>query len=78
MPVTPIEPITGITAYGCARDEAALFEVLAPRFGVRATVTDAALTEDSVDLAVGPAEDGLRVAHRHQHQHQRVVGHAVG
>ena len=24
MPVTSIEPITGITAYGCARDEAAL------------------------------------------------------
>ena len=53
MPVTSIEPITGITAYGCARDEAALFDVLAPRFGVRAAVTDAALTEHSVDLAVG-------------------------
>ena len=53
MPVTFSEPITGITAYGCARDEAALFDVLAPRFGVRATVTEAALTEDNVDLALG-------------------------
>ena len=53
MPVTSIEPITGITAYGCARDEAALFDVLAPRFGVRAMVTEAALTEDNVDLALG-------------------------
>ena len=53
MPVTSSEPIIGITAYGCARDEAALFDVLAPRFGVRATVTEAALTEDNVDLALG-------------------------
>ena len=44
---------TRITVYGCARDEAALFDVLAPRFGVRATVTEAALTEDNVDLALG-------------------------
>ena len=48
MPVTSSEPITGITAYGCARDEAALFDVLAPRFGVRATITEAAVTEDNV------------------------------
>jgi D-specific alpha-keto acid dehydrogenase len=53
MPVTFREPTIGITAYGCARDEAALFDVLAPRLGVRATVTDAALTEDNVDLALG-------------------------
>ncbi len=53
MLVTSSEPIIGITAYGCARDEAALFDVLAPRFGVRATVTEAALTEDNVDLALG-------------------------
>ena len=47
------ETTPGITAYGCARDEAALFDVLAPRFGVRATVTETALTEDNVDLALG-------------------------
>jgi D-specific alpha-keto acid dehydrogenase len=47
------EPVTGITAYGCARDEAALFDVLAPRFGVRATVTDEPLTEDNAGLALG-------------------------
>jgi D-specific alpha-keto acid dehydrogenase len=51
--VTSSEPLTSITAYGCARDEAALFDVLAPRFGVRATVTGAALGEDTVDLAHG-------------------------
>jgi D-specific alpha-keto acid dehydrogenase len=51
--VTSSETITGITAYGCAPDEAALFDVLAPRFGVRATVTEATLTEDNVDLALG-------------------------
>ena len=53
MPVTSSEPIIGITAYGCASDEAALFDVLAPRSGVRATVTEAPLTEDNVGLALG-------------------------
>jgi D-specific alpha-keto acid dehydrogenase len=53
MSVTSRDPITRITAYGCAPDEAALFDVLASRFGVRATVTEAALAEDNVELALG-------------------------
>ena len=31
-----------------------------------------------VVMGLDAAQDGLRVAHRHQHQHQRVVGDAVG
>lgn len=45
--------VLGITAYGCTRHEAALFKVLDPRFGVRTTVTDLALSDASVELAVG-------------------------
>lgn len=44
---------TGITVYGCGGDEAALFRTMAPRFGVVPTITDAALTEETVDLALG-------------------------
>jgi len=39
--------------FGCARDEAALFRVLAPRFGVLLTVTGAAASEANVELALG-------------------------
>lgn len=46
-------PTTGITVYGCGRDEAALFRELAPRFGVLPTITEAGLSEDNVDLAIG-------------------------
>ena len=69
MLVTSSEPTIGITAYGCARDEAALFDVLAPRSGVRATVTEAPLTEDNVDLVLG--DRCVSVGH------QRPVTHAV-
>ena len=52
----------GMTVYGCTRDEAALFRVLAPSFGVLATLTDAAVTEANVDVALG---DGcISVSHR--------------
>ena len=44
---------TGITIYGCGLDEAALFCELAPRFGVEPTITEAALSEANVDLALG-------------------------
>lgn len=44
---------TGITVYGCGNDEAALFRQLAPRFGVRATLTQDAVSEDNVELASG-------------------------
>ncbi|MFF7980046.1 D-isomer specific 2-hydroxyacid dehydrogenase family protein [Streptomyces sp. NPDC007901] len=44
---------TGITVYGCGRDEAVLFRELAPRFGVLPTITEAAVSEATVELAVG-------------------------
>jgi D-specific alpha-keto acid dehydrogenase len=43
----------GITIYGCERDEAGLFRELAPRHGVAPTITEAALSEHNVGLAVG-------------------------
>jgi D-specific alpha-keto acid dehydrogenase len=46
-------PRTPITAYGCGPAEAALFRNLAPRFGVTATITAAAVSEANVDLARG-------------------------
>ncbi len=42
-----------IAIYGCARDEAALFQRLAPRLGVLPTITQAAVTEANVELARG-------------------------
>jgi len=48
-----VAPTTGITVFGCSRDEAALFRVLAPRFGFPLTITGDALTEDTVELAHG-------------------------
>jgi D-specific alpha-keto acid dehydrogenase len=44
---------TGLTVYGCSRDEAALFRELAPRFGVLPTITEAPVTEANVELALG-------------------------
>ena len=43
----------GITIYGCEPDEATLFRRLAPGFGVLPTITGAALSEDTADLAIG-------------------------
>lgn len=43
----------GLTAYGCDREEAARFREVAPRFGVIPTITDAAPSEASSDLALG-------------------------
>ncbi|WP_063607852.1 D-isomer specific 2-hydroxyacid dehydrogenase family protein [Amycolatopsis rifamycinica] len=43
----------GMTVYGCAPDEALLFRELAPRFGVKPTITDAAVSEVNVGLAAG-------------------------
>jgi D-specific alpha-keto acid dehydrogenase len=44
---------TGITVYGCGRDEAALFRTLAPRFGVTPTITEAPVSEATAELASG-------------------------
>ncbi|MBY8339106.1 D-lactate dehydrogenase VanH [Streptomyces spinosirectus] len=46
-------PATGITIYGCERDEAALFRKIAPGFGVVPTITEAALTAYNAELALG-------------------------
>jgi len=43
----------GITAYGCGHDEAVLFREMAPRLGVRPTITTAAVAEDTIELAAG-------------------------
>ncbi|MFD9891982.1 D-lactate dehydrogenase VanH [Amycolatopsis sp. NPDC059027] len=43
----------GVTVYGCEQDEAALFRELAPRCGITPTITDAAVSEATVELASG-------------------------
>ena len=43
----------GITIFGCAEDEAALFREMAPRLGVVPTITEAAVSETNIDLALG-------------------------
>jgi D-specific alpha-keto acid dehydrogenase len=45
--------MTGITIYGCEPDEAALFRRLAPPLGVVPTITGEAVSEATVELAVG-------------------------
>ncbi|MFI6071991.1 D-isomer specific 2-hydroxyacid dehydrogenase family protein [Actinoplanes sp. NPDC051343] len=42
-----------MTIYGCGRDEAVLFRRLAPRFGMRPTITEAGVSEANVGLASG-------------------------
>jgi D-specific alpha-keto acid dehydrogenase len=54
----------GITIYGCGRDEAVLFQEMAPRFGVLPTITDAAVAEANVDLALG--DRCISVSHKTQ------------
>src|SRR3984893_8395372 len=46
-------PTMGITIYGCGQDEAALFREMAPRFGVLPTITEAAVSEANIELALG-------------------------
>src|ERR1700754_5324169 len=46
-------PTMGITIYGCGQDEAALFREMAPRLGVVPTITEAAVSEDNIGLALG-------------------------
>lgn len=45
--------MTGIAIYGCGRDEVVLFRELAPRFGVLPTITEEAVSEANVELALG-------------------------
>ncbi|MGW7565057.1 D-lactate dehydrogenase VanH [Streptomyces tendae] len=51
--ISPSVPTTGITVYGCGQDEAVLFREMAPRLGVRTTLTEAAVSEDNAELASG-------------------------
>ncbi|MFU0243208.1 NAD(P)-dependent oxidoreductase, partial [Streptomyces scabiei] len=51
--ISSVVPTTGITVYGCGQDEAVLFRQLAPRFGIRATLTEAALSESNAEFASG-------------------------
>ncbi|WP_328999529.1 D-isomer specific 2-hydroxyacid dehydrogenase family protein [Kribbella sp. NBC_00709] len=46
-------PDVGLTIYGCGPDEAVLFRELAPRFGVVPTITEAAVSEATIDLTAG-------------------------
>ena len=46
-------PAIGITIYGCGQDEAALFREMAPRFGVTPTITEVAVSEANIELALG-------------------------
>jgi D-specific alpha-keto acid dehydrogenase len=48
-----VVPAMGITIYGCAQDEAVLFQELAPRCGVMPTITEAAVSEANIELAFG-------------------------
>jgi D-specific alpha-keto acid dehydrogenase len=48
-----VVPTTGLTIYGCGQDEAAVFREMAPGCGVVPTITDAALSHATVDLACG-------------------------
>jgi D-specific alpha-keto acid dehydrogenase len=43
----------GITIYGCGEDEAVLFREMAPAFGATPTITEAPITEATVELARG-------------------------
>lgn len=43
----------GVTIYGCGQEEAVLFREMAPRFGIVPTITDAALSEATIELAWG-------------------------
>jgi D-specific alpha-keto acid dehydrogenase len=43
----------GITIYGCEQDEAVLFREMAPRFGITPTITEAAVSEATIELAFG-------------------------
>jgi len=43
----------GITIYGCGQDEAALFREMAPRLGVLPTITEAAVSDGNIGLALG-------------------------
>src|SRR5687767_12756525 len=46
-------PTIGITIYECGEDEGVLFREMAPRLGVVPTITEAAVSEGNIGLALG-------------------------
>ncbi len=60
-PSPPASPL-GITVYGCGADEAAAFRQIAPRFGVRPTITAAPVAEANAELA--PGNRSISVDHK--------------
>jgi D-specific alpha-keto acid dehydrogenase len=52
-PASSAVPTMGITIYGCGQDEAALFREMAARLGVVPTITEAAVSEANIGLALG-------------------------
>src|ERR1700754_2851575 len=46
-------PTMGITIYGCGQDEAALFRETAPGLGVVPTITEPAVSDGNIGLALG-------------------------
>ncbi|HET6740013.1 MAG TPA: D-isomer specific 2-hydroxyacid dehydrogenase family protein [Kribbella sp.] len=57
-------PTTGITIFGCAPEEAVLFEELAPLLGVELTLNPTPVTAENADLAVG--NRCVSVDHKHR------------
>jgi D-specific alpha-keto acid dehydrogenase len=53
-----------ITIYGCGQDETVLFQRIAPRFDVMPTITEAAISEATIELAVG--KRCISVSHKTQ------------
>src|ERR1017187_899977 len=49
----PAAPATGITIYGCERDEAVFFRQMAPGLGLLPVITEAAVSEANIGLADG-------------------------
>lgn len=63
-PASSAVPRMGITIYGCERDEAVLFREMAPRFGVMPIITEAAVSEANIELALG--NQCISVGHKTQ------------
>lgn len=57
-------PQVGITVYGCEPDEAVLFREMAPGYGLVLTITEAAPSEDNVELVSG--NQRISVGHKTQ------------
>ena len=57
-------PATGITIYGCGQLETGLFRELSPRFGVMPTITEAAVSDATIELASG--NRCISVSHKNQ------------